>query len=86
MKFLIPIIMILALTGCMKKAIYFQSGPDTHGTIEISAVTGGGSINVSGAYVYCSVPLETTLEGRSFTEGFEKFCQIKIDQLIKENK
>jgi len=74
-------LMALLLSGCIKKAIYLQAGPETHGTIDVNVLTGGVSITLDGAYVYCSVPLGTTLEGRSFQEGFEKFCQIEIDQL-----
>ena len=79
MKTLLPLLILsLALTGCIKKAVYFQSGPKAHGKLSINTITGSASIDVNGAYVYCSVPLETTPEGRSFTEGFEKFCDRSI--------
>ncbi len=76
---------VFSFSGCVKKAIYLQSGPETHGSIDVNVLTGGVSIELDGSYVYCSVPLETSVEGRSFTEGFEKFCQIEIDQLMAVN-
>lgn len=88
MKYTLALFLLLILTvlpGCIKKAIYLQAGPETHGSIDVNFLTGGVTIDLDGAYVYCSIPLETTLEGRSFTEGFEKFCQIEIDQLTPQD-
>ncbi len=79
---ILAFLMVFLLSGCIKKAILLKAGPEAHGSIDVNFLTGGVTIDIDGDYFYCSVPLGTTLEGRSFTEGFEKFCQIEIDQLM----